>query len=235
MKSLILFVMLGSCLSFGQTKPRTQPKVAPRATVNTSTLAGATVHSVTLGGCTDTTAGVMFNFYRGSIQGQESTTPLNASPLATCSYTDTGVMALGSYYYSVKAYCSTCNPSLSGPDEVGPVVIPADGQPATPTGLTVGTIAKNNVPLMWKAPIQQAGVVVDNYWIYRCGDSRCPSPPRVAIVPASQKSYTATCTPVAPNVKKTCWFDVKAHDTIAGVFVTSGPSNIVVATTTVVR
>jgi hypothetical protein len=60
-------------------------------------------HSVLLEGCESTTPGVQYNFYRGTEPHQESTTPLNITPLSTCSYRDLTVENGDTYYYTAKA------------------------------------------------------------------------------------------------------------------------------------
>jgi hypothetical protein len=138
--------------------------------------ATATAHSVTLGGCTDTAAGVQFNFYKGTASGGESATALNASPLATCSYTDTAVTALQTYWYVAKAYLSTASPSLSGPSNEVSATIPADAQPPAPTGLTVETVTENRVPLKW-TPVNLQGI---SYDVFRGVEPKLPDPKQLA-------------------------------------------------------
>jgi hypothetical protein len=182
----------------------------------------ATGHSVSLSGCSDTTPGVSFNFYRGTSAGGENTTALNASPLATCSYIDTTVTALNTYFYVAKAFLSTASPQLSGPSNEVTAAIPADPQPAAPTGLTVGTVALNKVPLKWKAPVKQLGVDVNSYNIMRCYEATCPGPPKVG--ETIETMYLDTCT-----YPKVCYYEITANDTAYGKNVITKSSNIVEA------
>jgi hypothetical protein len=69
-----------------------------------------------------------YNIYRGAAVGGESTTPINASPVAaactsttTCVYTDTNVSAGATYYYTAKA---TLNGGFSAASNEVSVQIP---------------------------------------------------------------------------------------------------------------
>jgi hypothetical protein len=179
-------------------------------------------HSVTLGGCTDATPGVSFNFYRGTASGGENAIPLNAAPLANCNYVDSAVTPLQTYYYTAKAYLATANPNLSSPSNEVTATIPADSQPAAPTGLSVGPISNNRVPLQWNAPPVQAGVTVNGYTVWRGSKPTLPSPSKLATV--TNLNYTD-----AKPLKGKHFYEVKAQDTVARKKVTTEPSNIVVA------
>jgi hypothetical protein len=97
-------------------------------------------------------------------------------------------------------------------------IIPGDPQPAPPTGLG-GTVSKNMVPLFWTAPIQQAGVTVNGYGVFRCANAGCPKPPLIATVTATK--YTDK-----PG-NGVHFYEVKANDTVNKKAVTSAPSNII--------
>jgi hypothetical protein len=183
-------------------------------------------HSVTLS-CSDTTLGVSFNFYKASTSGGESAAALNASPLASCSYTDTAVTALQTYYYTAKAYLATASPSLSNPSNEVQAVIPADSQPAAPV-LNAPTVAGNQVDLNWTIA-QQAGVTVNSTAVFRCTNLGCPAPPKIATVTYPALSYVDT--PPCSSRKPCTWhWETKANDLVNGKKVTTGPSNIVTAT-----
>lgn len=95
-------------------------------------------HSVTLS-CTAPAGNVNgYNFYRGTVTGEENyTTPLNGSTLATaCSYVDNNVSPNGVYFYTVKASCPTCSPVLSNASNEATATIPADSQVNPPGSLT---------------------------------------------------------------------------------------------------
>jgi hypothetical protein len=101
----------------------------------------AATHSVVLtwapsaDGAANPTLG--YNLYRGTTSGSESSTPLNASPVAvgctslgTCTYTDTTV-GVGTYFYTCKAIL---NGALSAPsNEASTAISPA------PPGTLVAT------------------------------------------------------------------------------------------------
>ena len=190
--------------------------------------AAASAHSVTLQGCTSTTPGVQFNFYRGTTPGGEMATAINPTPQATCLWTDTTVVGLATYYYTAKAYCATCvngGVGLSGPSNEVQAVIPSDPQPAAPTGLTLGTVAKNSVPLLWQPMSPQGGYTPVGYYVMRGTSPTLPNPGRIAIVPQWQPNYTDK------NCHGTCYYAVRAYDigTNGNSFVTSASSNVVKA------
>lgn len=147
-------------------------------------------HSVTLQGCASTTPGVSFNFYRGSAPGLETSVALNASPSAACNFVDTTVVGNTTYYYVAKAYLATASPSLSGPSNEIMAAVPPDAQPNAPTGLTLGTVARNNAPLLWGPPASQNGYVVVAYEVLRGNRPTLPSPAIIAIVPSSTTAWT---------------------------------------------
>lgn len=77
------------------------------------------------------------NVYRGTASGTEVL--LFTSSTAITSYTDTSVVANGTYYYEVTAVCATCSPSESLKSNEVKAVIPSDPQPAAPASLSVTT------------------------------------------------------------------------------------------------
>src|ERR1700677_2918800 len=92
-------------------------------------------HTAQVSGCVDTTSGVTFNLYQGTTSGGESSTPVNATPSASCNFNVTGLLGLTKYFWYVKAFCATCSPTLSAAsNEVSGTTL-ADSQPAAPTGL----------------------------------------------------------------------------------------------------
>lgn len=178
-------------------------------------------HTVTLQGCVDSNPAASFNFYRGTVAGQESTTALNPTPLATCSYVDATVLGNTTYYYVAKAYLASASPPLSGPSNEVTAVVPPDAQPAAPTGLTLGPVAQNHVPLQWNAPPPQNGYAVVAYEILRGTKPALPAPAIIGIVPSSVTAWMdGSCSK--------CYYAVRSM-TIKGQlsFVLSGMSNIV--------
>lgn len=83
-------------------------------------------HSVALSwtASTDTVDG--YNVYRSTTSGTESTVPVNISPVAATSYTDSTVPGPGTYFYTVKAVKGGVTSLAS--NEVSAVILPA---PAT--------------------------------------------------------------------------------------------------------
>jgi hypothetical protein len=247
--SVALFLLL-SFLSIAQAKPaspkstpsqptqrgaiKSQTKIPGKnlaATVNNSATPSVTGHTVTLSCTASTSAGVTgYNFYQGATKGAESSTPLNSTPASTCSWIDGTVIGTNTYWYVAKAYCPTCNPQLSvASNEVGPEVIPPDAAPAPPTGLGVGTITKNSVPLFWNNPPAQTGYDVLATEIFRGQSPTQLNPPRIATVPGWIHAFTdkAGC----GASKAVCYYEAKNYSLFQDSrFMLSLPSNTVKVT-----
>ena len=70
----------------------------------TAALSGTGAHDVILTWTASTTSGVVgYNVYRGTNTGGESATPLNPSPIAATTLTDSSVLAGQAYYYVVTS------------------------------------------------------------------------------------------------------------------------------------
>ena len=176
--------------------------------------------------CTAPTSGVVpnsYNFYRSTTTG---TGYVIVGSSATCSYTDTTVTFGTTYYYvatSVNtATCPSGSVCESADSNQASATIGANPVPNPPTGLTVGTIVSNNIPLQWNAPIPQPGVTVNAYTVWRGGNPSLPSPSKIATVTAT--AYTDSGCKL-----KLCYYEVKATDTVNKKQVITGPSNIVSA------
>lgn len=103
-----------------------------------STIFATTPHHADLSWNASVSSGVTgYNVYRGSIAGGESGTPVNSALITGTTFSDTGVLATQTYFYVVKAFCPTCSPNLSGPSNEVSATVPADPQPAPPTGVTL--------------------------------------------------------------------------------------------------
>ena len=100
---------------------------------------------------TAVTGATGYNVYRGTSSGGETATPLNASPLASASYTDSGVVNGTSYYYEVTAVNAGGESVPSNEASATPALPPA---PAAPTGVTAAA-GNNAVALSW-APVTGA-------------------------------------------------------------------------------
>lgn len=214
-------LVLTSAVTWAQTTKPTSEKLTIQVV---STPLTASAHHVDLS-CTAPGGNVTgFYFYRGTTVGGESATPLNATPTAACAYTDAQVTGLTTYYYTAKSYCPTCNPTTSGPSNEAQAVIPADPAPNPPTGLTVGTIAMNQVPLFWNQPVPQDGFTLASYRVYRGANPTMPKPSLIAKVSPVLQTYTDL------HCKATCYYYVKAYDKLpSGSYGLSAPSNIVKA------
>lgn len=164
-----------------------------------------------------------YYFYRGIASGQESSVALNAgTPSATCSYDDTTVAGNTTYYYVAKTYCATCGTSLSVASNEISTTTPADAQPNPPTGLTLGPVSRNSVPLLWQPPVAQSGYGVSSYQVFRGLQATMLNPVRIGIVNSNQLSY------IDKHCRSICYYYVKAQDIFSQTsYVLSGPSNIV--------
>jgi hypothetical protein len=199
--------------------------VSAHAQVKATVIATATGHSVSLSWTASTSTGVTgYNIYRGTTVGGESATAVNTSLITGTAYADATVIASTTYYYTAKSYCPTCSTNLSLSSNEVNAVIPADPQPAPPTGLTVGTVAINDVPLHWLPPVNQTGFGVMAYELVRGGDPILSSPSIIAVLPSWTISYTD------PGCLTTCYYAAKAYDIKSdNSFVVSQNSNIVKA------
>jgi hypothetical protein len=100
-------------------------------------------HSVTLTWTASTSSSAYpslgYNVYRGTAAGGESAVPINSSLVAvgcsgaTCTYTDTNVTPLATYYYEVAACVGTTCSAMS--NEVSATIPLTGGDLAAPTGL----------------------------------------------------------------------------------------------------
>lgn len=224
MKTRLLLIASLSMLALAQQKKQ-KPEIA---TASEQVTALATPHSVTLSGCTTTTVGGQFNFYRGTAAGQESTTPLNTTPQPTCSWIDNTVVSATTYYYVAKTYCANCTPNLSGPSNEVIATTPQDNVPVAPTGLMLNSVSKNNIQMQWN-PVPSGQVIFPPvaYFVYRSKVSDLTTVSRIAIVPITKTIYTDIHCGTSP-----CYYAVKSYNinSNGNSFVLSDYSNIVTAT-----
>ncbi len=197
------------------------------ASVSQKNIVGSSVQgpSVSLT-CTPPSTGTTpnsYNFYRSTTTG---TGYVIVGSATTCSYTDTTVTFGTTYYYVATSVNTLTCPSgsvcESADSNQATATIGANPVPNPPTGLTVGTIVSNNIPLQWNAPIPQQGVTVNAYTVWRGGNPTLPSPSKIATV-------TATAYNDGGCKLKLCYYEVKATDTVNKKQVITGPSNIVSA------
>ncbi len=97
-----------------------------------------------------------YNVYRNAVK-------VNASPVASTSYTDTGLTASTSYSYTVRAVNSAGEGAASSAVGATTDATPPSG-PAAPTGLTVTGTTDATVSLSWNASSGATG-----YHVYRDG------------------------------------------------------------------
>ena len=89
----------------------------------TVALSGTGAHDVILTWTASTTSGVAgYNFYRGTTSRGESTTPLNPTPIAGTTFTDSNVLAGQAYYYVVTAVAANGTEQSPGSSEVSATV-----------------------------------------------------------------------------------------------------------------
>ena len=176
--------------------------------------------------CAAPTSGVVpnsYNFYRSTTSGSGYVI-LGSS--TTCAYTDATVTFNTTYYYVATAVNTSTCPSgsfcESADSNEASATVGQNPVPNPPTGLKVGTIVANNIPLQWNSPIPQSGIVVNAYTVWRGGNPSLPSPSKIATVTAT--AYTDNGCKL-----KLCYYEVKATDTMNKKQVITAPSNIVSA------
>ena len=128
----------------------TTPGAVTTAPTGVSVAQGAS-STLTLSWSSNTAATTGFNIYQGTTAGGESTTPINALPIANVStgnsYTATGLTVGTTYYFVIKALNSV---GLSGSSsEVFGTA--GAGAPGKPTGVTA-TALNSGALISWTAP-----------------------------------------------------------------------------------
>jgi hypothetical protein len=233
-KSLLIMLLCFTTLGFTQTKDleseavvfaKPKPATHVKTVVKKSLGAKATgPHTAALSCTPSTTASVTgYYFYQGTTSGGESSTALNPTPVASCAYTVTGLTGMTIYYWTAKAYSPTSTaPGLSIASNEASATTPADSAPLPPTGLSVGTISQNKVPLKWRAPAQQNGYIPVAYELFR-GTTVNPTT-LIAILPESTLTYVDTGCKKFP-----CYYGTKSYDIYNMKFELSTISNIVEA------
>jgi fibronectin type 3 domain-containing protein len=121
---IFIFLLLSTLILAAQTARVVR---RPRAMAIT----GGSTHQVALT-WNDTTPGVTFNIYRGTVQGGET---LYASGQPSVSYVDTNVVGGTTYWYYVTAVLS--GDESAGSNEVSAAV---PNNPPPPVGLTVTSV-----------------------------------------------------------------------------------------------
>jgi hypothetical protein len=221
---LLLMGALGGSL-LAQTAPKT---AAPKRSLSVTVTSSVTGPSVSLS-CTESAGASVTsnNLYRGTASGGPYTLVGSA---ATCAFTDTTVLFATTYYYVATAVngsssCPSGQNCESPYSNQASAVIGTSPIPGAPSGLSVGTIVSTNVPLYWHSPAKQPGVTVASYSLFRCSSSNCPDPPKIATV--TETMYTDSgCVPAKSAKSRTCYYEVRADDLIAGNSKISAFSNI---------
>ena len=143
-----------------------------------------------------------------------------------CAYEDTTVVNGITYCYVATELALVKNsdcatpPCESGYSDPVIAVISSSLVPNPPTGL-ISSVVNKQVQLNWTPPIAQAGVTVNSFSVWRGTKPSLPSPMRIATV--TSISYTDS------KCKFTCYYEIKANDTVSGSQVVTAPSNIVKA------
>ena len=103
-----------------------------------------------------------YDIYQGTAAGQETTTPVNSSPVTGTAYTVKGFSDGTKYYFTVEAVNAVGNgPASNEASATTPATLPG-----TPTGLTA-TPGNDQVSLSWSPPASDGGATVTGYDIYR--------------------------------------------------------------------
>jgi hypothetical protein len=121
-----------------------------------------------------------YNIYRGTSAGGESPTPINASPVTSLNYTDTGLMPGGTYYYVVKAWNAGGSSASSGEAS-------ATTLPTAAAGLSASALSSSSISLSWTAATGATG-----YNIYRGTSAGGESATPVNGVPVVGTTFTDT-------------------------------------------
>ena len=165
-----------------------------------------------------------FNVYRGTVTGQESATPVNASPLAasTTTFTVPGLTNGTTYYVTVKAINPVGTSLPSKQSSATPAVLTPPAWPQTLTA--VAGVA--SVKLAWTAASSSGGSAVTGYNVYAgtVSGGESSTPLNASPLAATVTTYTAT----GLSNGRTYFFTVKAINAIGlgapSVEVTGAPA-----------
>ncbi len=107
---------------------------------------------------------VGYNIYRGVEKGVYDETPVNAAPVTTTSYKDTGVVNDRTYFYVVRSVDNPASPWNESPDSAESSARPRDlTPPGKPTGLTI-VAGADRVFLTWNENKERD---LAGYYVYR--------------------------------------------------------------------
>jgi carboxypeptidase T len=133
------------------------------------------------------------------------------------SYSNTGLAALTSYSYRVRAYNAVGDSEYS--DAASTITLEAPSTPAVPTNLAATAVSKNQINLTWTDNATNE----TGYRIERCKGATCTNFALIATVGANVITYSNT----KLNASTTYRYRVYAYNTSDS----SGYSNIAAATT----
>ena len=168
-----------------------------------------------------------YDVYEGSSPGDESTTPVNSSPVAGTSYEVSGLDNGKEYYFIVKAvtpvYTSVASNELSATPEAA---LEAPGAP------TIGTATGANASAVvnWTAPAGNGGSSITGYTV--SADNTTSSVITTNACPSANTSTTTSCTVSGLTNGDTYTFTVAAINA-QGTGSFSSPSNEVTPAATV--
>lgn len=185
----------------GNSTPDTQ---APSAPTNlTSSNLSATSVKLSWTASTDNVGVAGYVVYRGSD---------SITTVATTSYTVTGLSALTSYTFTVKAKDAAKNKSTaSNALTISTPAAPDITKPSVPQNLTTSELTHNSVKLSWLASTDNVGVA--GYTVFRGTDS---------LTTVTTLSYTAT----GLSASTAYSFTVRARDAAKNRSSASSPANI---------
>ncbi len=187
--------------------PDTTPPTAPTAL--TVTAAGGSQITLSWTASTDNIGVTSYRVERCQGAGCSSFSQI-ATPVGT-TYPDTGLQALTSYSYRVRATDAAGN--LSGYSTTATVTTgPPDTTPPTvPTGLTAAAPGSSQINLSWTASTDNIGVT--GYQVERCQGAGCTTFAQIAtptansysdagLTPGTSYSYRVRATDAAGNVSQ---------------------------------
>ena len=193
--------------------PSATSTVPGAPTLNTASPGNA---SVTLGWTGPSSDGgspiTGYNVFEGTSSGGESTTPVNASPLAAdaTGYTATGLTNGTPYYFTVEALNAN-GPSVASDERSATPSASSSTPPTAPLSLHAA-FANASVVLTWEPPSSDGGSPIKGYNVYEgtASGGESTTPVNASPLPASATGYTAT----GLTNGKAYYFIVKAFNSV---------------------
>ncbi len=202
---------IGNSASSNEANATTDAK--PGAPSLTGAVAG--VRAVTLNWTAGSTGGLTiqgYNVFEGTSAGNESTTPVNTSPLSgtTTTYQVTGLANNTPYYFTVEAENQLGWSTASNEKSAT-----TPNFPGAPT--LTGTAESKQVGLSWTVPTSDGGSPISGYDVFQGATSGGESATPVNAAPITGTNYNVT----GLTNGTTYYFTVKAINAVG----LSGPSN----------